>query len=111
MIFIHYLAEVTRENDDLHIYISNEKFNSDENIVCVSYDEKETAYFLSKDTNKNGVNWFMGLIGKDTQNWSYKNIVIHFGNNVWKFYNERNVDIFTNEAKKYFNIKDYDFKD
>ena len=103
---LHLLAEVTGKDKDLHIYINSDIFTNENNAVCVSYDNKELAYCI-KDFQ--GIDWLMGLIGRDTQNWSYNNIVIHWGDNEWKFYNRKNVSFFDKETIKYFDVNDYDY--
>lgn len=42
------------------------------------------------------LNWFMGYFCRDTQNWFYKDLVIHWGVHTLTFHNKRNV----NEVEK-----------
>ena len=35
----------------------------------------------------------MGVIGRDTQNYFFKDIVIHWGVHTWKFINEKQVQV------------------
>lgn len=108
---MNYLAEVVNEDKDLHIFINTDNFTTANNVVVVSYDGEQLAYSLETLKEAKSIDWLMGLIGRDTQNWFHNNIVIHWGDNVWKFYNKRNVSIFNKEDIKYFDIKDYDTKD
>lgn len=58
--------------------------------------ETEQAYSLGlgnsndEDTAKK-LDWLLGLIGRDTQNYFFKDIVIHWGVHTWKFINEKNI--------------------
>jgi hypothetical protein len=101
------------EGHKLHIYINSDKFTNGENELCVSYDEESLAYSINLNKCENieeGIDWFMGLIGRDTQNWFHNDIVIHWGVNTWTFYNARNVSDFTKEEIKYFDKADYDYE-
>jgi hypothetical protein len=110
---MHYLAEVVNDGDDLHIYINSDKFTTADNTLVASFDGEQLAYSIDlkqeSDIEK-GLDWFMGLLGRDTQNWFTKNIVIHWGVNTWRFYNAKNISVFDTDTIKDFDIKDYDVK-
>lgn len=103
----NHLAEIC-DDGDLHIYINSDEFTNANNAIVVSYDGKQLAYALETTDDKKNIDWLMGLLGRDTQNWFHKNIVIHWGVNTWKFYNARNVSLFDKENIEFFDIKDFD---
>lgn len=52
------------------------------------------AYSCSLQDCKNVeemLDWLMGYIDRDTQNWYYKDLVIHWGVHTLKFVNEKNI--------------------
>lgn len=103
---------VEEGNPELHIYINSDNMTTGDNELLASYDEKQVAYsikFRDKQIRED-IDWFMGLIGRDTQNWFHNDIVIHWGVNTWTFYNARNVSDFTKEEIKYFDKADYDYE-
>ena len=96
---------------ELHVYINDDRtLYNDKQTLWASYDGEELAYGINLEGKnvEEGLDWFMGLFGRDTQNWFYNDIVIHWGNNVWKFYNARNISDFTKEEWQYFDKDDYD---
>lgn len=100
-------------NPELHIYINSDKFTNGNNTIVASYDEEQMAYAIDLKQEENiekGLDWLMGLIGRDTQNWFHKDIVIHWGVHQWKFYNARNISDYTKEEYDEFGIdkNDYD---
>ncbi len=100
-------------NPELHIYIGDDKFTDGDNTLSASYDDDQLAYAINLKEENNieeGLNWFMGNIGRDTQNWFHKDIVIHWGVHQWKFYNARNISDYTKEEYEEFGIdkNDYD---
>lgn len=72
--------------------------------------ETEQAYSfglgnMNDDQIEKQLDWFMGMLSRDTQNWFFKDIVIHWGVHKWAFYNEHNVT--TIEKDEYTqNLKD-----
>ena len=53
---------------------------------------KGEAYRFTLDRNPvQALNEFMGHVGRDTENWFFKDIVIHWGVHTWKFYNSKNI--------------------
>lgn len=95
----------------LHIYINSDKFTDNNNHIVASFDEEQLAYAVNLDEDsEKGLDWFMGILGRDTQNWFHKDIVIHWGNNTWTFYNGLNISDFTKEEFKYFDPTDYDIQ-
>lgn len=103
---------VEEGNPELHIYINSDNMTTGDNELLASYDEKQIAYsvkFRDKQVRED-IDWFMGLIGRDTQNWFHKDIVIHWGNNVWKFYNAKNISDWDKSIYDEFGIdrNDYD---
>lgn len=100
-------------NPELHIYINSDKFTNENNTIVVSYDNEQLSYSidLKQESNiEDGLDWLMGLIGRDTQNWFHKDIVIHWGINVWKFFNAKNICDYTKEEYDEFGLdkNDYD---
>ena len=96
----------------LHIYINSDKFTSDgDNTICLSYDEENVAYWIKLNGNnvEKGLDEVMGLLGRDTRNWWHKDIVLHWGVNTWKFYNEFNIDDYDKEVYDEFGIDPYDY--
>ena len=110
----HYLCERAKNlTDDLHIYINSDKFTKDQITLLASYDNKDVAYSidLAKGDVEEGLDWFMGFIGRDTQNWFHHDVVIHWGVHEWKFYNARNISTFDKDTIKFFDKGDYDYED
>lgn len=104
---------VEEGNPELHIYVNSDKFTNGNNTLVASYDDEGLAYSIDMKKENNieeGIDWFMGLIGRDTQNWFHKDIVIHWGKNVWKFYNAKNISDYEKEVYDEFGIdkNDYD---
>ena len=85
--------------------------------VVVTYDgkpiETEQAYAfglgdMNDDQVEKQLDWFMGMLSRDTQNWFLKDIVIHWGVHKWTFYNEHNVT--TIEKDEYVkNLQDIEY--
>ena len=48
---------------------------------------------LSSEKLIKEIDWIMGVIGRDTQNYFFKDIVIHWGVHTWKFINEKQVQV------------------
>lgn len=65
--------------------------------TCMSLVDQDEA------TMEKSLDWFMGSLGRDVENWSNKDIVIHWGVHTWTFYNKRSVtDIEKDEYTKTF---------
>ena len=60
-------------------------YNGDSPSKCEAY-----RFTLDKDPIK-ALDELMGRIGRDVENWYYKDLVIHWGVHTWKFYNAYNV--------------------
>ena len=108
----NFLTERVEESRPVHIYINSDKFTNDADYtICASYDEESLAYAikLHGDNVEAGLDEVMGILGRDTQNWWYKDIVLHWGVNTWKFYNARNISDFDKEIYEEFGIDPYDY--
>ena len=107
------LCERVERAGVLHIYINSDKFTNENNTLVASYDDKELAYSINLKSGEDigdCIDWFMGHIGRDTQNWFNYDIIIHWGINEWKFYNSKNISDFTKDNIEYFDLKDYDIE-
>ena len=73
------------------------EFNGKKQNIIVSYNGEpltHMAYSCSLQDCENVeevIDWLMGYIDRDTQNWYYKDLVIHWGVHTLKFINERNI--------------------
>lgn len=105
----HKLCErLESENNKLHIYINSDIITTKNYPIVASYDGRTLAYAY-KDIDVKTMDDFMAILGRDTQNWSTMDVVIHWGKNVWTFYNARNIDDFDKETIEYFDKSDYDY--
>lgn len=101
------------EEGKLHIYVNSDKFGVHYNLAT-SFDDESIAYAINlsdESKTEEGLDWFIGLIGRDTQNWFHNDIVIHWGVNTWTFYNRKNISDFTKEEIKYFDKDDYSYEE
>lgn len=90
------------EYGTLDLWINNEehwKFGKDDKLtwqIIVTYNgespEKGEAYRITLDEHPTkALDELMGYIGRDVENWYYKDIVLHWGVHTWKFYNSKNI--------------------
>ena len=98
---------VRKEKDGtLDIWICPE---GKEDRIIITYNGKpieEIAYDMP--ITPGAIDNYMGTFGRDVENWYYKDIVIHWGVNTWKFYNSKNVtDIEKDEYVK--NLDDIEY--
>lgn len=108
----NFLCERVEEGNPLiHIYINSDKFTTNNETICVSYDDEQLAYAikLNGDNIEKGLDEIMGLLGRDTQNWFHKDIILHWGIHEWKFYNSKNISDYEKEVYDEFGIDKYDF--
>lgn len=98
-----YLAVRKEEYGTLDIWVNPEGEgstigNKKMNIVVTFNGEpisKGMAYSCSFQDCENAeemLDWLMGYIDRDTQNWYWKDLVIHWGVHTLRFVNERNID-------------------
>lgn len=108
---MNYLTERVEQGSPLHIYINSDKWDNENNIV-VSYDNENPSFSmkLNGEHIEEQIDYLMGLLGRDTRNWGHADIILHWGNHTWKFYNEMNISDFTKEEYNEFGIdkNDYD---
>lgn len=109
---------VRQNNGTLDIWINYDndiaKLDNNKMHVITTYNGEKPEHEVScglclgnqdDETIEKQLNWLMGIIGRDTQNWFIKDIVIHWGVHTWKFYNKQNVvDIEKDEYTK--NLED-----
>ena len=110
----HYLCERAKDHTtDLHIYVNSDKFTKEQQTLVASFNNDDVAYSidLTKGNVEETLDWFMGFIGRDTQNWFRYDVVIHWGVHEWKFYNARNISTFDKDTIKFFDKGDYDYED
>lgn len=89
------------EYGTLDLWINNEEHwdfgNKDIKFeIIATYNGKDPsageAYRITLDEKPvEALDHLMGYIGRDVENWGYKDIVIHWGAHTWKFYNAKNV--------------------
>ena len=90
-------------------YGDNHKFH-----IIVTYDGKPITQFahaicLDKGDPEQILDSLMGLIDRDTQNWYYKDLIIHWGVHTLKFTNNKNIDVVEKDeyVKNLEDIKEY----
>lgn len=106
----------------LDLWLNNEDhwtFGSDEETkyeVIATYDgetpDKMEAYRFTFDKHPvEALDELMGYICRDTRNWAYKDLVIHWGVHTLKFYNSGNIeDIEKDEYTKTFEDIKYNYE-
>lgn len=80
-------------NDEDHWTFGKDEFKY-EIIATYNGESPETSetYRITLDKNPiEALDYLMGYIGRDVENWGYKDIVIHWGVHTWKFYNSKNI--------------------
>ncbi len=82
-------------NDEDHWTFGKDKETKWE--IIATYDGKKPneGYAWMMTFDKDPVKAFdevLGYIGRDTENWSYHDIVIHWGVHTWKFINSKNIE-------------------
>lgn len=83
-VWVNYEGEVSRYNDTRYHIITTYNGESPEEGMVASMS-------LKGDTIEQALDELMKYISRDTQNWSNKDIVIHWGVHTWKFMNEHNI--------------------
>lgn len=96
-------------NDEKHWEFGNSK-NKFQIIATLNGQNPDSgyAYMITLDEEPTkALDDFMGYISRDTQNWGYRDIVIHWGVHTWKFYNKHNITDIENDeyAKNLDDIK------
>lgn len=100
-IWINYDNDIAKLKDDkLHIITTYNGNKPEDEISCGL-----GLGNLNDEAIEKQLDWLMGIISRDTQNWFNKDIVIHWGVHTWTFYNKHNVqDIEKDEYTK--NLED-----
>jgi hypothetical protein len=114
------LARISKRYGTMDIYVNDEEKSKEifkdgelrHIIVCYN---GELAYYYNNDYETRTfdditkiLDDFMGVFDRDTQNWSYMNIVIHWGVHTLKFTNNNNIEEFedlTDKQKEEFDQK------
>lgn len=64
---------------------------AEDRIVITSNGKPIEQFECNMPINPKALDNYMGMFGRDVENWYYKDIVIHWGVHQWKFYNSKNV--------------------
>lgn len=105
------LCALNKEYGTLDLWVNNEehwKFGNEETTwqIIATYNGKDPkegeAYRITLDKKPTeALDALLGYIGRETENWGFKDIVIHWGVHTWKFVNDRNIT----EIEKDENVK------
>jgi hypothetical protein len=116
------LARISKRYGTMDIYVNDEEkskelFKDGKLRHIIVYYNGEFAYTYHNYETKTFdditkiLDDFMGVFDRDTQNWSFMNIVIHWGIHTLKFTNNNNIEEFEDLTDKQKEEFDYQLED